>query len=486
MSPTETDDGGSLFWLRDDLRTRDNPALAAACARGGPVAAVYILEDAGARRPGAAARWKLHGALAALRLKLRLLNIPLILRRGDPRALLPDLAGALDATFVCWNRRYTPGAVAIDRTIKTDLASDGFEVASFNGALLVEPWQARPKGGGYYKVFTAFCRAARALNADLRPLPAPEPAPAWRADVGLGDALEDWSLEPTGPDWAGGLRAAWGHGEDAAAERLAAFLDAGFAGYRTGRDLPGAAHVSGLSPHLRFGEIGPRQVRAAAIGAAEAAGGARDGDGEAFERELYWRDFSHNLLFNVVDLETENFQPKFDRFTWRTDAAALHAWQTGQTGYPIVDAGMRQLWETGWMHNRVRMIAASFLTKHLMIDWRAGERWFWDTLVDADAASNPANWQWVAGSGADAAPYFRIFNPMTQAKKFDPQGAYVRRWVPELAGLADTHLYAPWEAPERALDAAGVKLDEDYPRPIVDHKAARERALAAFKRLSGA
>ncbi len=482
MTDAVTPSRPSLVWFRDDLRTGDNPALAAAIAASRCTAAVYILETAPEtlRKPGGAALWKLHGALEALAIDLAALNVPLILMRGDARRVVPDCMADVGADRVFWNRRYSPAAVAVDSAVKSDLRDRGAEVHSFNASLLIEPFAAKTKDGGYYKVFSPFCRAARAMDCDLAPLRAPKPAASWPKPPTFGETLEEWELLPTKPDWAGGLRATWAHGERAAKQRLSAFLDDGFGGYRDGRDIPDSAHVSMLSPHLRFGEIGPRQVRAAAAAAAERAGGARDKDFEAFERELYWRDFSHNLLFHADDLATKNFQEKFDAFPWRTDAKALQAWRRGRTGYPIVDAGMRQLWETGWMHNRVRMVVASFLTKHLVIDWREGEAWFWDTLVDADHASNPANWQWVAGSGADAAPYFRIFNPMTQGEKFDPDGAYVRRWVPELKDLPKKYVHAPWTAPDDMLKNAGIRLGETYPEPIVDHKTARERALAAF------
>jgi deoxyribodipyrimidine photo-lyase len=286
------------------------------------------------------------------------------------------------------------------------------------------------------------------------------------------------------PDWAAGLRATWQPGERAAQARLKAFLDRDVAGYAADRDRPDRA-TSGLSPHLRFGEISPRQVwHAARFAAAERP--LLSGGIDKFLSEVGWREFCRHLLFDVPDLATRNLQPSFDGFGWRQDAAALAAWQRGRTGYPLVDAGMRELWHTGAMHNRVRMVAASFLVKHLLIDWREGEKWFWDTLVDADAGSNPANWQWVAGCGADAAPYFRVFNPVLQGEKFDPDGAYVRRWVPELAALPTGLIHQPWSAPPLELGGAGVVLGETYPRPIVDHKAGRERALAAYAKLRSA
>lgn len=480
-----SNDDRSLMWFRDDLRVGDNPALSAATASGGPVAAVYFAPDdqGGARPLGAAALWKLDGALRALARDLAELNVPLLLTRGAPSEKLPEIAEKIGATAVSWNRRYEPAAVEIDKATKAACADAGLEATSYNGALLVEPWQVKTADGGFYKVFSPFCKAARKDAPPPAPKPRPEPARAWDDPPGSPEDIDDWALKPTKPDWAGGLRETWAHGEDAARERLQAFIKEGFSGYRKGRDLMAANHVSALSPYLRFGEISPRQAREAA-GRAVEDGDASDADFEAFERELYWRDFAYNLLFHANDLAKANFQSKFDEFPWRNSAADLKAWTRGETGYPVVDAGMRQLWETGWMHNRTRMVVASFLTKHLLIDWREGEAWFWDTLVDADVASNPSNWQWVAGSGADAAPYFRIFNPMTQGEKFDGDGAYVRRWLPELADLPDKYIHAPWTAPDDVLSDAGVKLGVTYPKPIVDHKPARERALDAFKSIS--
>jgi len=479
----------ALIWFREDLRIGDQPALAAAIAPGLPVIALYVLDTmGGVRSPGGAFRWKLHGALNNLRAALATLNIPLVLQQGDAAETLESLIQTLQVDAVFWSRRYAPDAVAQDKAIMARLKSLGTTVESFNSKLLAEPWTVKTGAGGSFKVFTPFCRAARARHSDLRPRPAPDAAHPWDTPPDLGDDLESWGLTPaspawTEPDWTEGLNARWPGGEAAAKARMHGFLEDGFKGYKDGRNLPAAPHVSGLSPYLATGEISPRQARQAALTAAEQAGGALDADFETFERELYWRDFSHNLLFFGDDITTKNHQPKFDTFPWADDDAAFKAWTKGQTGYPIVDAGMRELWHTGYMHNRIRMVTASFLTKHLLIDWRHGEQWFWDTLVDADPASNPANWQWVAGSGADAAPYFRIFNPMTQGTKFDPDGQYVRQWVPELAGLPDKHLNTPWEAPALILEKAGVKLGETYPKPIVDHKAARERALAAYKEI---
>ncbi|MBK5957128.1 deoxyribodipyrimidine photolyase [Rhodoplanes elegans] len=471
----------TLVWFRDDLRLADNPALTAAAGGDGPVVAVYVLDDEspGVRPLGGASRWWLAGSLRALAADLRARGVHLVLRRGPAAQVVPTLVEEIGAAEVVWNRRYDPAAAAVDDTVADALAARGVGVASFQASLLVEPAQMRTKTGGAYGVFTPFLRALLARPAPRSALPAPK---TLRGVAGVpSDRLEDWSLEPTAPDWAAGFRPLWTPGEAAAGARLAAFLDDGLKGYATLRDRPDRTNTSRLSPHLRFGEISPFQIFHAARHAREAGrGGASSQDIDKFIAELVWREFSYHLLDHNPGLATKNYQPRFDAFPWRSDASALHAWQRGETGYPIVDAGMRELWTTGWMHNRVRMVVASFLVKHLLIDWREGERWFWDTLLDADPANNAASWQWVAGSGADAAPYFRIFNPILQGEKFDPDGAYVKHWIPALRGLGAQHVHRPFDMPRLELAAAGVTLGQNYPAPLVDHKVARERALAAL------
>jgi len=474
-----------IVWFRQDLRLADNPALWTAVESGRPVIPLYILdeESPGLRALGGAARWWLHHALVALSGTLQELGASLLLRRGAAAEVLPAVTRETGASAVYWNRCYEPAAIARDRSLKADLRDAGLNVESFNASLLFEPWEVTTKAGGPFKVFTPFWRACRSGPSP----PAPKPPPRSLRVGGKGtrgDCLDAWGLRPRRPDWAADFATLWLPGEHGARKRLAAFLDGGLADYAALRDRPDRDGTARLSPHLHWGEIGPRQVwqaiqqRAAASrerGLAKSA--------ETFLSELGWREFSYHMLFHNPNLPEASYRAEFESFTWRDDKGAFDAWCKGATGYPIVDAGLRQLWATGWMHNRVRMIAASFLTKHLLIHWRKGERWFWDTLVDADLASNVAGWQWVAGSGSDSAPYFRIFNPMVQGKKFDPEGGYVRRWVPEIAGLSDSHIYAPWEAPKGALDAAGVRLGETYPWPIVDHAAARERALQAYRDL---
>jgi deoxyribodipyrimidine photo-lyase len=450
------DDRPILLWFRQDLRLADNPALAAALASGRPVVPLFVLhEAANGRAWGAASLWWLDKSLRALAADLEARGARLILRRGDPAAIVPALAEHLGAE-VLWNRLYGQAAVRRDSDLKARLGA-----RSHNASLLVEPWAVKTSSGGAYQMFTPFWKAAQAAIADTPIHRAPDriPAPAhWPGS----DDLEDWALHPAAPDWSLGF-ADWTPGEAGAQARLAAFVRDDLEAYPEARDRPGLDRTSRLSPHLHWGEIGPRQVRAA-IG--KVGGPAAD----KFMAEIGWREFNHHLLYQHGTLYQNNIRREFDRFPWRTDEAGLAAWREGRTGYPMVDAGMRQLWATGFMHNRVRMIAASFLIKHLLIDWREGEAWFWDTLADADAANNPANWQWSAGSGADAAPFFRVFNPVAQGARYDPDGDYIRRWIPELAGVSGNVIHRPWEA--------GVK---GYPPPIVDHAMARQRALDAFK-----
>lgn len=472
-----------VVWFRQDLRLSDNPALAAAAAAGRPVVPIFVLdeESPGLRPLGGASRWWLHGSLSSLAVDLERRGLSLGLRRGPAPTVLRGVARETGASRVAWNRCYDPGTRARDEAVEGVLGEDGVEARSYGGSLLLEPWEIGTRQGAPYKVFTPFWRRLQELYRLPEPLPPPGRMTTGPA-IGGGDRLEDWQLQPSSPDWAGGLREAWDPGEAAAQRRLASFLAGPVARYREDRDRPDLEGTSRLSPHLHWGEIGPHQVWRAAAPLVEAGGPAGEG-ALALLRELAWRDFNHHLLFHFPDMVTENWRPAFDRFPWRDDPASLEAWQRGRTGYPIVDAGMRELWHTGWMHNRARMIAASFLIKDLMIDWRRGEAWFRDTLVDADLANNVVNWQWVAGSGADAQPFFRIFNPVRQAEKFDPAGDYVRRWVPEISCLPDRWLHKPWEAPAGVLREAGIELGRDYPLPIVDHAAARQRALRAYERL---
>ncbi len=472
-----------LVLFRNDLRISDNPALHAAAETGAPVIAAYILdnETSGRWRAGAASRWWLHYSLSALQQRLAGLGATLVLRKGPFATEALRLARDAGASATFWNRSYEPSQAAQDRALADGLVASGITPHGFNASLLFDPAAIRTNGGTGFLVFTPFWRACLSAPSPKQPLPAPKHLIA--ALHGLARLeLAELGLLPRAPDWAQGLRETWTPGENAARNRLADFLDEGLAEYASARDRPDMPGTSRLSPHLHFGELSARTIWHA-VQHCVAAEPALQRSADKFLSELGWREFSAHLLHHTPDLPEENLRAGFDQFPWADDAKALRAWTRGQTGIPIVDAGMRELWQTGSMHNRVRMIAASFLVKHLLIDWRKGADWFWDTLVDADLASNAASWQWVAGCGADAAPFFRIFNPVLQGERFDPQGRYVRRFVPELARLPDAHIHAPWRAPQDVRDASDVQLGKTYPHPIIDLAHGRERALAAFARL---
>ncbi|MCR9225227.1 MAG: DNA photolyase family protein [Hyphomonas sp.] len=477
MSPSP-----AIMWFRRELRLSDNPALAAAISTAGSrVICVYIREtNDSLREMGGASKWWLDKSLRSLTSQIEKLGGRLILRTGDAETQLADILTETGAAAVFWNRRYDLAGREIDAGIKSSLKAKTITTESFNGSLLTEPWTQTTGSGGYYKVYSPYWRAVQASYQC--PLPAAQPSAL--DDPGIGsDSLDDWDLHPSRPDWSTGFDRIWRPGERNAHNLLQSFLSGPVDAYGEDRNRPDVEDgTSSLSPHLAFGEISPAQIWRATMSRIE-AGEIDEKNGRKFLSEVVWRDFSYVLLFHNPDLGTENYKPDFDLMPWQDDGAQLKAWQTGQTGYPIVDAGMRQLWHTGWMHNRVRMIVASFLTKHLLIHWRRGEEWFWDTLVDADPASNSASWQWTAGSGADAAPYFRIFNPITQGEKFDETGDYVRKWCPELSRLPRKYLYQPWEAGPLILSEAGITLGETYPNPIVDHKFGRERALTAYQTL---
>ena len=461
-----------IIWLRRDLRLADNPALHAGIESGKPLILLYIDEVNKGRALGGASKVWLHHSLTALASAIREKGGKLILRRGIASEILDDIIQATGARDVHWNRRYEGWARDIDEAIKSNLKSRGLKAESHKANLLTEPWEVATKTGGFYKVFTPFWRAARA-NFTVDPsLPAPKDLNC--VDGLASDNLAEWDLLPTAPDWGAKMMEYHSAGEAHAAARLKSFLSGPVEHYDVQRDRPdNEAGTSKLSPHLAFGEISPRQIWNAAYGL--------DGDSDKFLSEIGWREFSYTLLFYNPELASQNYKAAFDNFPWDGDAAQAEAWRRGQTGYPFVDAGMRELWQTGWQHNRVRMVCASFLIKHILTDWRVGEAWYWDTLLEADPASNAASWQWVAGSGADASPYFRIFNPFTQGEKFDPNGDYVRKYVPELAGLPKKYIHQPWTAPKEILAQAGVELGKTYPKPIVEHKMARERALAGYK-----
>lgn len=462
----------SVVWFGRDLRLADNPALSMAAGQGGPIVPVYIHspQDEGAWPIGAASRWWLHRSLRSLDAALQRRGSRLILRHGAATEALCRLAGETGAATVFRSRVYDPALMECEARAAADLGRLGVKLRTTEASLLTEPGSVVTTAGDPYQVFTPFYRAVQRTMPPQAPLPEPArmEAPAvWPESV----PMEALSLEPE-PDWTGGIRSAWRPGEEGAHDRLVRFAARGLEAYHEARDLPGGDGVSRLSPHLHFGEISPAQVWQAVDGLPGA---------EPFLRQLMWREFAHHLLFSFPHTPTAPLRREFNSFPWGDDREGFRAWTRGRTGYPIVDAGMRELWATGWMHNRVRMIAASFLTKDLLVPWRQGARWFWDTLVDADLANNTLGWQWTAGCGADAAPYFRVFNPVTQAARYDPDGEYVRRWVPELSRLPDLWIHRPWEAPRAMLEEAGVTLGVTYPHRIVDHAMARDRALRAYE-----
>ena len=477
-------DGAVILWFRRDLRLTDNAAVTAAVETGRPVVPLFVLDDGadGLRPLGGASKWWLDKSLRSLDAALRERGSRLLVRRGRSVEVLPRLAREVGAVHAVWGATHEPGAEARDTEVDAALIAGGLTVERFAGSFLNPPGSVLNGSGEAYRVFTPYWRVARARVGEVRLQPAPHrltSPEAWPAS----EPAENWGLHPARPDWSTNFD--WTPGEAVAEARLEAFLDDGLAGYRRARDLPHEAGSTRLSPHLTWGEIGPRQIWCAAHRAV-ADGRAGEEAREKLLSEVAWRDFNWSLLAQTPTLPDRNHRSAFDRLAVREAPEELEAWRRGRTGYPIVDAGMRQLWVSGWMHNRVRMVAASFLVKHLLIDWREGERWFWDTLVDADPANNALNWQWIAGSGPDASPFHRIFNPVTQGEKFDTQAAYVRRWVPELAGLTDAVIHRPWEASPAQLEAAGVRLGETYPRPLVDHAAARTRALQAGDAMRGA
>ncbi|MBX3424242.1 MAG: deoxyribodipyrimidine photo-lyase [Pirellulales bacterium] len=473
----------TIVWFRLDLRLADQPALAAAVERG-PVIPVFIWapDEEAPWAPGGASRWWLHHSLASLDRQLRELGSRLVLRAGDSLAELERLVEETSAERVVWCRRYEPAVIQRDKRIKAALAERGIDVGSDNGSLLHEPWTISTQKEEPYTVFTPFWKRCLASGADLTPAPAPReiPAPArWPASLEL-DELE---LLPRIP-WDRQFYETWEIGAPAAERRLDIFLRNRLAEYKDDRNRIDVEGYSKLSPHIHFGEISPRQIAAATRAAMDGDKSLERG-GSHFLSELGWREFAYHLLYHFPHTTERPLRERFQEFPWEASREKLQRWQRGRTGYPIVDAAMRDLWATGFMPNRARMLVASFLAKDLLVPWQDGARWFWDTLVDADLASNSLGWQWTAGCGADAAPYFRIFNPTSQAEKFDPQGDYIRRWVPELARLETPAIFEPWNADEADLATAGVRLGDDYPEPIVDHGEARDAALAAYEEIKG-
>lgn len=475
----------ALVWFRRDMRLADHPALVEAVGLGGPVIPVFVWspEEEAPWAPGACSRAWLHDSLKQLDRSLRRLGSRLIIRRGPSWTMVESLARETGAGTVLWNRLYEPAAHARDKNVERRCREAGLSVRHLNATLLVEPWEVCTRQGGPFRAFSRFWEACRQLRDVPEPLPAPTglPSPSrWPETL----RVEDLGLRTT-TDWPGPVGAGWSPGEEGAHCRLRRLLDDVLAGYGMNRDRPDVCGTSRLSPHLHFGEIGPRQVWhtvQALVG--PGASGRLESAGDKFMSELGWREFAYHVLHHFPETPEKPLQAKFARLPWDMDDAALHAWQRGNTGYPMVDAGMRELRSTGWMHNRARMNTASFLTKDLLMPWQEGARWFWDRLVDADLANNTLGWQWTAGCGADAAPYFRVFNPVRQGERFDPNGEYVRQWVPELAELPARWIHKPWQAPAAVLAKAGIRLGKDYPRPIVDHDAARARALSVFATLN--
>lgn len=476
----------AIFWFRRDLRLDDNPALSAAVDTAASILPVYIHdpEAEGSWAPGAASRWWLHESLAHLQQALAARGSHLIIRRGPALEALTELLGETGAEAVFWNRLYEPDLVARDRGIKASLQEMGVQAVSRRAALVCEPWELATGAGAPYRVFTPFWRALESRHQIPEPvsppvrLPGPDRWPASSSPAALGLVLKQ-------ARWSDKLGGYWQPGEAGALQRMEVFLERILAGYGESRDRPEEDGVSALSPHLHFGELSParawQRVRAQMVAEPETQRG-----GEAWLRELGWREFAHHVLFHFPDTPDEPLYRRWRHFPWRENPEAfLETWCRAETGVPIVDAAMRQLWETGWMHNRLRMIVASWLVKNLRVPWQEGARWFWDTLVDADLANNTLGWQWSAGCGADAAPYFRIFNPFSQSRRFDPQGRFLRRWLPELAALPDAHIHAPHEAPQAVLEEAGVTPGRDYPRPMVDYRQSRQEALAAAEKVRG-
>jgi len=470
----------AIVWFRQDLRLHDNPALVAAYENGYKIIPLYILDDENADdwKIGAASRFWLHHSLTSLNKDL---SDHMVFEKGDATKIIPDLIDKSGAEAVFWNRCYEPWRIDRDKKIKSDLEDNDITVESFNGCLLWEPWTIKNQAGSHYKVFTPFYRKG-CLQAEPPREPLPRPDRLTYADTdNMGVKLDALNLLPENENnWDKKILQHWTIGEAGALQRLNDFLDDGFYNYKEGRNHPSNNNMSMLSPYLARGEISPNTAWYATEQRGTAEGWEKDRD--HFLSELGWREFSYNLLFNYPKIKWKNLQEKFDAFPWKNEESEqLEAWKRGKTGYPIVDAGMRQLWETGYIHNRVRMIVGSFLVKNMLTHWTKGEEWFWDCLVDADPASNTASWQWIAGCGADAAPYFRIFNPILQSKKFDGDGDYIRQYVPELKDMPNDHIHAPWEAPKGILQMANVKLGDTYPKPMMDHGNARDKAMEAYQ-----
>jgi deoxyribodipyrimidine photo-lyase len=466
----------ALVWFRNDLRLDDNPAFDYAIQSGLPIICLYI-HGAEKRPLGGASRWWLHHSLSKLNAHLESKGGSLVIEKGNPKEVLNNLIAKHHVKLVTWGRRYDAASIAEDTTIKKDLKDQGLEVHSFNTSLLFEPHHIKNKQGTPFQVFTPFWKHCQTLEEPRKPLLLPHSINFYSSLPSrqiFNTHLESLQLLPHRPDWSGGLQESWQPGEDGARLRLDTFLHNALENYQEERNRPDLEGTSKLSPHLHFGEISLNTIYHRTLEVMAGNPSTHHG-GTHFLSELGWREFSTHLIHHFPHIENEPLKKEFERFPWEENSTLLKAWQKGLTGYPIVDAGMRELWHTGWMHNRVRMIAASLLIKGLFIHWKRGEEWFWDTLVDADIANNTASWQWVAGSGADAAPYFRIFNPVLQGQKFDPQGNYIKKWIPELEGIEPENLHTPW------LSKKWANISGKYPAPIVDHGESRDKALKLYK-----